>query len=258
MKKPPLLPLAAGLSLIFVAAVAGAGDAPAASPEVAAKLKALYPKTTFNSIKPSPIPGLTEVVMGENVAYVDASGRYFLFGHVYDMQEGVDLTARTQPSPAAPRIDFAALPLADAIVNVQGSGKRKLAVFSDPDCPYCQRLAQALAKVEDVTIYTFLMPLDELHPEARKRSAAVWCAKDRSAAWLDLIERGISPKGGKTGKDCDTPMDRNLALASKLGVTGTPAMFSEDGRRMAGAASTAQLERFLAPPVKTSVSEVQP
>jgi len=252
-----ILPLVAGLPLMF-AGIAAADTPHAASPEVAARLKALYPKTTFNSIKPAPIPGLSEVVMGENVAYVDASGRYFLFGHVYDMQEGVDLTARTQPAPASKRIDFASLPLADAIVSVQGSGKRKLAVFSDPDCPYCQRLAQALSKVKDVTIYTFLMPLDELHPEARKRSAAVWCAKDRSKAWLDLIERGVAPKDVKANESCDTPMDRNLALASRLGVTGTPALFSEDGRRLAGAASTVQLERFLDPTVKTSLTEAQP
>lgn len=262
------------LSCAFVVAspVAGsswaiADDLPAAAPDVVAKIKGLYPNTSFSSIRQSPIPGLSEVVMGDNVAYVDPSGRYFLFGHIYDMQEGKDLTARKAPAPSAPaKIDFAALPLADAIVNVQGNGQRKLAVFSDPDCPYCQRLSKALAKVENVTVYTFLMPLDELHPEARKRSAAVWCAKDRSAAWLDLMERGIAPKTtGKQKQDrsaatagCDTPLDRNLELASRLGVRGTPALFAEDGRMMAGAGSTEQLERFLVQPVKTTAKENRP
>lgn len=193
-----------------------------AAPEIVARLKSLYPNTQFASMSQSPIAGLTEVVMGENVAYVDGSGRYFLFGHVYDMQEGKDLTAAL-PAKVSPSIDFAALPLEDAIVNVQGSGKRKLAVFSDPDCPYCQQLAKALAQLTDVTIYTFLMPLDELHPNARKRSIAVWCAPDRSSAWLALMERGIAPKHA----NCKNPLDRNAELASRLGVRGTPALFAE-------------------------------
>lgn len=189
--------------------------------------------------------------MGENVAYVDGSGRYFLFGHVYDMQEGKDLTAAL-PTKESPRIDFAALPLDDAIVNVQGSGKRKLAVFSDPDCPYCQQLAKALAQLTDVTIYTFLLPLDELHPNARKRSIAVWCATDRSSTWLALMERGIAPKPAK----CETPLERNATLASRLSVHGTPAMFAEDGRRMAGTAPASRLDAFLNATVATA-KEVQ-
>lgn len=257
--KPSFCSRAAALCLLAAGSAAAAADLPGASPDVVAKLKALYPNTAFSSIRQSPIAGLAEVVMGENVAYVDPTGRYFLFGHIYDMQEGKDLTAQAVPLPApAARIDFSALPLADAIITVQGNGSRKLAVFSDPDCPYCQRLAQSLAKVKDVTIYTFLMPLDELHPQARKRSTAVWCADDRSAAWLDLIERKIEPRRAQAKKACDTPLDRNLALASRLGVRGTPALFAEDGRMMAGTGSAEQLERFLTPPVKTSASEARP
>ena len=228
-----------------------AGSAPAA-PEIVARLKSLYPNTQFTSMFQSPIAGLTEVVMGENVAYVDGSGRYFLFGHVYDMQEGKDLTA----APAAkeiPRIDFATLPLNDAIVTVQGSGKRKLAVFSDPDCPYCQQLAKELAQLNDVTIYTFLMPLDEIHPNARNRSVAVWCARDRSSVWLALMERGVAPPSA----NCENPLERNADLASRLGVRGTPALFSEDGRRMAGTAPASRLDAFLKAPV-TTAKEVQP
>ena len=221
-------------------------------PEMVARLKSLYPNTQFASISPSPVAGLTEVVMGENVAYVDGSGRYFLFGHLYDMQEGKDLTAAL-PAKETPRIDFAALPLNDAIVNVQGSGKRKLAVFSDPDCPYCQQLAKALAQLNDVTIYTFLMPLDELHPNARNRSIAVWCANDRSSAWLALMERGVAPKHAK----CENPLERNADLASRLGVRGTPALFAEDGRRMAGTAPASRLDAFLNASVATA-KEVQP
>ena len=249
LRTPSLNLILAASTLMPLYAVAG--SAPAA-PEMVARIKSLYPHTQFTSMLQSPIAGLTEVVMGENVAYVDGSGRYFLFGHVYDMQEGKDLTATT-PAKESPRIDFATLPLNDAIVTVQGSGKRKLAVFSDPDCPYCQQLAKELAQLHDVTIYTFLMPLDELHPNARNESVAVWCAKDRSSVWLALMEHRIAPPPAK----CDNPLERNADLASRLGVRGTPALFAEDGRRMAGAAPASRLEAFLNVPVATA-KEVRP
>lgn len=245
------LPHPIALAVLAVMPLPAVAASTPAAPEIVARLKSLYPNTQFASMSQSPIAGLTEVVMGENVAYVDGSGRYFLFGHVYDMQEGKDLTAAL-PAKLSPSIDFAALPLEDAIVNVQGSGKRKLAVFSDPDCPYCQQLAKALVQLNDVTIYTFLMPLDELHPNARKRSVAVWCAPDRSSAWLALMERGIAPKHA----NCKNPLERNAALASRLGVHGTPAMFAEDGRRMAGTAPASRLDAFLNATVATA-KEVQ-
>jgi hypothetical protein len=130
--------------------------------------------------------------MGRNLAYVGSDARYFLFGHLYDMREQRDLTA--DRLEAARRIDFASLPLADAITTVRGDGSRVLAVFSDPDCPYCRKLEQELAKLDNVTVHTFLYPLGELHPEARQRAIAVWCAPDRAAAWKALmLERQGTP-----------------------------------------------------------------
>jgi Protein-disulfide isomerase len=244
--KPLKLSTLLSIALIAVAGAESsmAADLPA-SPETVAKLQALYPKTHFNAVKPSQIPGLTEVVMGDNVAYVDESGRYFLFGHLYDMKAGKDLTpviSGAGRSAAAP-IDFAALPLKDAIVNVQGNGSRRLAVFSDPDCPYCKRLSATLADLKDVTIYTFLLPLEELHPEARSKALAVWCASDRSAAWLALMAHRVVPHS----KACaDDPLARNAKLAKRLGVNGTPSLFAADGRRQAGALPLDQLEAFVA------------
>ena len=184
--------LAAASRRVFLTRVSPSRARPRLRPTWSPELKSLYPNTRFNAINATTMPGITEVVMGENVAYVDATGRYFLFGHLYDMQAGRDLTA--EKAELGSRIDFSTLPLKDAIVNVQGTGRRKLAVFSDPDCPFCKRLAPDLAMLKDVTIYTFLMPLEELHPDARNKALAVWCAKDRSAAWLALIERGVLPK----------------------------------------------------------------
>jgi thiol:disulfide interchange protein DsbC len=127
-----------------------------------------------------------------------------------------DITSGAEAAqPASPAVDFASLPLQHAIKSVHGQGRRTLAVFSDPDCPYCKKLEQELAKVDDVTVYTFLMPLEQLHPDSRAKADAVWCSKDRSAAWSALMLDGKVPK--KT-KGCQAPHQAVLPLAEMLGL----------------------------------------
>jgi thiol:disulfide interchange protein DsbC len=206
---------------------------------LSARLQALYPSTRFGEVRPTPWPGVFEVAMGANLAYVDASGQYFLFGHLYDMKVQRDLTAERKDTLA--RIDFAALPLADALKDVRGRGSRLLAIFSDPDCPHCRRLEAELKGLSDVTIHTFLMPIASLHPQARAKAIAVWCAKDRLAAWQALMTRDQAPPSA----DCAHPVDRNVALAERLGVTGTPTLIAADGRVLPGAASAEQIQAWI-------------
>ena len=215
-----------------------AAEAPVSA--LASHLKELYPGTQVTSVAESALPGLFEVVMGRNIAYTDANGRYFLFGHLFDMPAQRDLTAERKDQ--LQRIDFGALPLTDAIKTVRGNGSRVLAVFSDPDCPYCKRLETELAKVNDVTIYTFLMPLAQLHPNARANAIAVWCAADRVKAWGLLMSRGQT----STNRTCAHPVDRNVALGERLQINGTPTLIAADGRVMPGAASSEQIEAWLA------------
>jgi thiol:disulfide interchange protein DsbC len=207
---------------------------------ISERLQSLYPATRFGEVNATPWPGVFEVVMGANLAYVDESGQYFLFGHLYDMKAQRDLTAERKDSLA--RIDFASLPLADALKEVRGTGARTLALFSDPDCPYCRRLEAETKTLTDVTLYTFLMPIASLHPEARAKAVAVWCAKDRIAAWHALMWRDETI----ATQDCPHPVDRNVALGERLGISGTPTLVAADGRVLAGAASKAQIEAWLA------------
>lgn len=204
-----------------------------------AKLTATYPATEFRDLRATAMAGIYEVSMGRNVAYVGSDARYFLFGHLYDMQTQKDLTAERLEQ--ARRIDFTSLPLGDAIQTVRGDGARRLVVFSDPDCPYCKQLEQTLAKLDNVTIHTFLFPLDELHSKARAKAIAVWCAQDRAEAWQALMLDGKPPQPA----DCAHPIDRNIALARKLGVDGTPVLFDSQGRRLVGAAPVERIEAFL-------------
>ena len=203
------------------------------------RLKTLYPATRFGAVTATPWMGVFEVAMGNNIAYVDETGQFFLFGHLYDMKGQRDLTAERKDSLA--RIDFASLPLEDAIREVRGSGARKFAMFSDPDCPYCRRLEAEIKTLSDVTIYTFLMPIQSLHPEARGKAIAVWCSEDRVSAWHALMWRDEA----FSAKECVHPVDRNIELGERLGVAGTPTLVAADGRVLPGAASVAQVDAWL-------------
>jgi len=237
------------LTCLALANLARADD-PDPVARIEAALKASYPATNFRDIRPTPLPGIYEVSMGRNLAYVGSDGRHFLFGHLYDMREQRDLTA--DRLEAARRIDFASLPLADAITTVRGNGTRVLAVFSDPDCPYCRKLEQELAKLDNITVHTFLYHLAELHPQARKHAIAIWCAPDRAAVWRDLMLEGKTPP---PAAECAHPIDRNIVLARRLGVEGTPALFDFRGWHLAGAAPARRIEDFLGEGERKATSE---
>lgn len=233
---------ALGLCLLGAAfALPSAAQEAAPTPtSIAERLQTLYPATRFGAVNTTPWPGVFEVVMGANLAYVDETGQYFLFGHLYDMKAQRDLTVEHKDSLT--RVDFQSLPLADAVKEVRGTGARTLAIFSDPDCPYCRRLEAEIRSLTDVTIYTFLMPIASLHPEARGKAIAVWCSKDRVAAWHALMWRDETI----SAIECPHPVDRNVALGERLGISGTPTLVAADGRVLPGAASSAQIEAWLA------------
>lgn len=230
-KHKTVIAIIASLS-VSVALAGTAGD-------VEKRLKDQYPATKITAVRESPVKGVYEVIMGRNVAYTDESGRYMIFGHLYDMKEQKDLTAGVLD--ALNRVDISLLPQADAISTVRGKGERKLFVFSDPDCPYCKRLEAELAKMDNVTIYTLLYPLEGLHPDARRKAEAIWCAKDRVKAWEEFMANGKLPDAS----GCETPIDRNLRLGNTLGVNGTPTIIFADGAIAPGMLPATEIERRL-------------
>lgn len=247
MHKSMRVPLVMVLVLVSAASVVSA----ASEAEMEARLKELYPSTRISAVRPSEISGLYEVTMGRNVAFTDTTGRFFVFGHLFDMKEQKDLTA--QRLSDINRIDFSQLPVQDAIKTVHGDGSRKLAVFSDPDCPYCKGLEGELVKLDNITLYTFLYPLEGLHPDARGKSERIWCASNRARAWSEFMTTGKLPDAPK----CVTPIERINQLAGSLGINGTPTLILQDGSLIPGAASAAEIERRLAgkaAPIKAAVT----
>jgi Protein-disulfide isomerase len=116
-------------------------------------------------------------------------------------------------------------------------------VFTDVDCPFCTRLEQTLQEIDNITVYNFMYPIDSLHPAARNKQKAIWCAKDRVAAWQDAILRRKFDPNAKP--DCPNPVDATVQLGQQLGVRATPTFFLADGRMIAGALPKERIEAAL-------------
>ncbi len=232
------------LKKIISLAVLGAFALTAVADEASLKkaMEAAYPKFKVESVTKTPFAGLYEVFMGGQIIYTDEKLTFLIAeGHLVDPKTKKDITGERMEELT--KIDFSSLPLEQAIKVVKGNGSRKLVVFSDVDCPYCKRLEQnELSNLTDVTVYTFLYPIEQLHPDAANKSKSIWCATNRVKAWDDWIMRDELPK--KVG-NCEVPLEKVGQLAKKIGVTSTPTLFFADGKRMLGAQPYKEIERGL-------------
>ena len=239
-----LLPdLTRSTTAILLLALAGACAAPAFAQEAVIRKNLAerlpdFPK--IDEVTKSAIPGLYEVRIGTEVIYTDERGDHVIQGNIIDTKTRADLTqARIDKLTA---IDFASLPLKDAIVWKQGTGARKLVVFADPNCGYCKKFETDLQQVKDVTVYTFLYPI--LGGDSSEKSKNIWCAKENVVAWRDWMIKGVAAP--RSMGECDTSaLARNAALGKKHRVNGTPALVFEDGKRVPGALPPAEIEKQL-------------
>ncbi len=199
---------------------------------------------TVDSINKLPVTGLYEVRVAADVFYTDPTGNYIFVGNVIDLRTRENLT-RTRlgaiKQASLPTFKFADLPLDVAVKVVKGGGKRKVAIFEDPNCGYCKKLEKSILDIGDVTIYVFLYPV--LGPDSLVKSKQIWCSKNRAKAWNDWMQNATALDGDG---GCATPLDKTLELGKKLKVDGTPTLFFSNNRRVEGAVEASDLEKFLA------------
>lgn len=164
---------------------------------------------------------------GTELLYTDAAAQIVVLGEVFDAATGANLTeARLRELSATV---WNSLPFEWALTAKRGSGRRQIAIFSDPNCPYCQRFERDLAHVGDITVHIFMYPLKR---ESVRQTKAVWCSPDRLRAWNDLMLKRTVPAAEP---DCENPIDALLALGRRLGANATPTWFLPDGKRYVGA-----------------------
>jgi thiol:disulfide interchange protein DsbC len=197
----------------------------------------------IDEVSKSPMPGLFEVrVNGMDIFYTDAEGNYLIQGSLIDTRQRRNLTEERIDKLSS--INFDTLPVKDAFTIVRGNGKRKLAVFEDPNCGYCKRFERDLQKVDNVTIHMFLYPI--LGPDSGEKSKHIWCAKDPGKTWTDWMVRDQSIAQAATPA-CDVgALARNVELGRKHKINGTPTLLFADGSRVPGAITAAQVEKYLA------------
>jgi len=193
----------------------------------------------IESVRKTSYGNFYEVVLSNgDILYADPTGTFLLSGSLIDIKAKKNITAARINE--LQRIDFSELPLANAIKQVRGSGKRVLVTFEDPNCSFCKKLAKDVVNLKDTTIYTFMIPI--LAPDSADKSKAIWCAQDRAKAWNDWMVEGKVPSGPGT---CENPIAKNSDLAHKLHVSGTPTMFLIDGNRLGGYVALAELDKAI-------------
>lgn len=226
--------------LVLLAALALAAlTAQANEQEVMKRVKEKFPQSYVEKVFPTPYPGLFEVLMDNKLFYTDEQVTYVMVGNLIDVKSSQNLTQQRLRKLTA--VDWKNLPLDLAIKKVKGDGSRKIAVFSDPMCQHCIVQEKELARITNVTIYTFLYPIERLHKGATVRAQAVWCSADKAKAWDELMLNRVDP----TAKPCRDPIKKIEEIGTKLKIDVTPTMIFADGTVVGGGIIAQQVEKLL-------------
>jgi len=219
------------------------GSAPITGDALAVKklVEQKFPSAGVRGVTKSPYFGLYEVQLDDQLLYTDSKVNYVMAGSIYDAATKENLTEAKLRK--LNRVAFDTLPLNLAFKRVRGNGARKLAIFSDADCPFCAKLEDELKGIDNVTIYTFLYPIDALHPDSARKSRMIWCSADRAKSWDEFFTSGRLPENKG---DCDNPVAATNTLGQKLRVSATPTLVFADGSIVPGAIPKARLESELA------------
>jgi len=204
------------------------------------QLTKAFPDVPVDKLRPSVLPGFYELEVEAQLVYVSTDGKYVFFGDVVDLQTRKNLTETWRQQTAARMIEEVGEK--NMIVIGPAKAKRTITVFTDVDCPYCARLHLEVPELNKngVKVRYLLFPRGGVGSETYRRSVAVWCAPDRAKAV------GVAKAGGKLDmKTCANPVESHYRLGERLGVSGTPTIYLDDGRKLGGYVPSAQLLAIL-------------
>lgn len=201
------------------------------------------------SVTRTPYAGMWEVRTTDNeIFYTDQRVSFIFVGSVRDGKDPQrNLTEERLQRLTA--VKFETLPFDQSFKIVRGAGRRQIAYFSDPNCPYCRQVEREFQQMDDVTIHVFMYPI--LSAESAPRTRAVWCATDRTKAWQDLMLNGVQPPAARDS--CDAPIQKNVELGKKIRIQSVPTLLFPNGVRISGYRPAAELiKAFEQPPVPTA------
>jgi len=211
------------------------------SGEAQKALKQLIPDIKVIEVRMSPARGLWEISLEtrgkKGIAYMDFSKENVIIGQIVKIKTKKNLTRKRLIE--LNKVDFSQIPLDDALVLGEPDAAYKVVVFDDPDCPYCAKLHKELKKIveerKDMAFFIKLFPL-KMHKDAYRKAVAIQCEKSLKLLEDAFAKKEIPDPGCKT----DT-IDKNIKLAERLGITGTPTIVLQSGRVLSGAIKAEQL-----------------
>jgi thiol:disulfide interchange protein DsbC len=202
-------------------------------------------------VTPAAVNGLWELAVEQGgkqgVAYIDYGKKHLLPGPIFDIAARAPVGAAVNPPPPPASVNVDTIPLADSIVMGNPKGKKRLFVFTDPDCPYCSKMHGELKKLvamePDLAIYIKMFPL-RMHPDAYDKARVILGAKGKS---MGLLEKAFSgQKLPPVAKAARKPVDDSIKFAESIGITSTPTLVLPDGRIMPGFLEAAAVKELMA------------
>ena len=227
-------------ALLAFAGLASSADqqAPASDPRAAIAKK--FPGVKVDDVKPSPVPGMYEVAIGADTAYVSADAKYVISGDLYEIDSRTNLTESGRAvarSKALSKLDER-----DMIVFAPQTTKYTITVFTDVECGYCRKLHSQIAELNQLGVRVRYAAYPRQGPgtDDWHKMEAVWCAKDRKAA-ITQAKQGQEIKSAP----CSDPVEKQYQLGEELGIRGTPAIFTQSGDYIGGYLPPAKLVQQL-------------
>jgi thiol:disulfide interchange protein DsbC len=210
------------------------------NPAVNKVLSKLAPGKKPDRLEPSPVPGLYEVVYGPQVFYVSKDGRFVVDGDVVDVKQGKNLTEELRAAGRLKIID--SIDPANMIIYAPKHVKHVVTVFTDVDCPYCRKMHSHIAEYNKygIEVRYVAFPRTGVNTPSYFKAVSVWCAADRKKALTEAKLGEPVPM-----RKCNSPVDHQLSLAGKLGITGTPTLILEDGSELPGYIPPKKLSQYL-------------
>lgn len=232
MKKISYFLLAAAMSM------SGTGFADEAAIKKA--LGEFMPGASVDSVKPTEIKGLYEVITGGNIFYTSEDGRYLLQGQLFDAVAKKNITENKLADVRKIALDKVGEK--NMIIFKPALSKHTVSVFTDIDCGYCRKLHSEIDQymAQGITVRYLFFPRAGKGSDSYSKAVSVWCAADRQKA-LTAAKNGES----LDSKTCDNPVDQHMQLGEAFGMSGTPMIVTEKGNILPGYVPAAQLTKVL-------------